>query len=127
MKRFLTISLTFIFLLNTLGIAVAMDYCPMKKEYSFSLSGGKKSCCCEKADKGNCCKSKKVVLKKIEDRYVSSVSQTTPVQFEYFAYEYSSFLISKIYPVKNIVNSNRDHAPPERSVSLNILYGSFLI
>jgi hypothetical protein len=105
---------------------MAMSYCPMKKGYTFSLVG-KSSCCCEKTDHGNCCKSKKIVLKKIEDRYVASTTQVISVHFETIAYEYSSSLIPAFYSIQDNSNPNWDHAPPGRSVSLNILHGSLLI
>lgn len=126
MKKITAILLTFSILLSTLGVSIAVNYCPMKKSYSFSIVKNAKSCCCKASNKDNCCKSKKIVLKKITDNYLSSQynfnnSQSGFSVFLYpiYAYKPAAF-IKEIKFFKNL-------RPPELPVSLNILYRSILI
>jgi hypothetical protein len=126
LKKILSISLAFVFLLSTLGITIGIAYCPMKKNYTFSLKTAK-SCCCKKADKGNCCTSKTIVLKKIENDYVSTSFINDAPQFEIITIAPIAFLpkLKASYGIE--INFYKDTGPPEPPVSRSILYRSILI
>jgi len=126
LKKITAITLAFSILLSTLGVNIAVNYCPMKKSYSFSILKNAKSCCCKTSHKGNCCTSKKIVLKKIEDNYVSSQFNFSGHQVDFTFFQYPSFIYKPITFVKEI-NFYKDLKPPDSPISLSILYRSLLI
>ncbi len=124
MKKITVLLLGFSFLLSTLEISVAIDYCPMKKGYTYSLQD-KKSCCCKKANNSNCCKSKKIIFTKINDHYL-------PTQFSFnapllnFTFIEHATTYSKFAPIKKEIVFLQNLRPPKPE-SLSILYRSILI
>lgn len=125
MKKITSILLVFVFLVSTLGLSFTVDYCPMKKDYSFSLQG-EKSCCCKKSDENNCCNSKHVSFKKIEDNYVGSDFQAPTSQVILIFHEKPTLIIKPLVFSKT-VEFYKDSKPPGSPVSLSILYRSILI
>ncbi len=125
-KKIASVLLAFLFLLSTLGVTIGVGYCPMKKSYSFSLKKAK-SCCCKKSDKGNCCKSKTIVLKKIEGDYVSTSFFINPPHFESISISPIAYLNQLTASYGTEINFYKDTGPPEPPVPLSILYRSILI
>lgn len=128
MKKAISILLAFVFLLSTLGISIGINYCPMKKSYSFSVIKKEKSCCCQSSNKKNCCKSQKIELKKIGDNYVPSDFQfkTVTSQLDFILYQNDN-LIKEIYaPAKETILFT-DWQSPVPPIPLSILYRSILI
>ncbi len=125
MKKIVSIFLSFVFLFSTLGISVAMDYCPMKGKYTFSFKS-EKSCCCNKADDNNCCKSKKIVFEKITDNYFVSEFHYVAPTLDFSVVKHST-LIANLVSFKKENLFFTDLPPPKPSVSLSILYRSILI
>lgn len=124
-KRAIILTIAISFIVSTLGINVAIGYCPMKQSYSFSFLKKSIPCCCSKPHKGNCCKSNQIVFKKITDHYypstlkfISHQAITIPKNFEFKIIE----------PITYYYTSSRfKYKPPIPHRSLNILYRSILI
>ena len=125
LKKAFSIFLAFVFLMSTLGTSVAIGYCPMKKDHSFSLKSHK-TCCCKKSNK-NCCNSTHISLEKIKDNYVVSESQINLQQYHFIVFNYPSVIIQSVNPLANSFRRPTDNQPPEPSVSRSILYRSILI
>lgn len=126
MKKTVSILLVIVFLVTNLGFTIDANYCLMKKSYTYSL-GHSHGCCCSKSDKGNCCKSKVIVIKKIKDSYVSTAAQTTEAHFESVMVEYKPLFESSISTLQVNSKFRKDYSPPDCSVPLNILHHTFLI
>lgn len=126
MKKIISILLAFVFLLSTLGITIGIAYCPMKKSYSFSLKTAK-SCCCKKVDKGNCCTSKTIILKKIENDYVSTSFFVDAPQFKIISIAPIAYLPVFNATYGNEINFYKDAGLPKPPVPLSILFRSILI
>ena len=126
MRKILSILLAFIFLINTSGMAISLNYCTMKKTAAFSLSS-KKSCCCKGSKPGNCCKKNQVKIVKIKDCVTSSSISLA------FSDELTLFTANSLHSNYSIsahpgLLLTGPHAPPPgNSVSRNILFGTFLI
>lgn len=127
MKKVLSISLTFSFLLSTLGVSVIIGYCPMKKDYSFSFTGNTSTCCCTNPDNGGCCKSHKLELKKIQDNFTASEFQVIAPSIDFITYEYPSLILLTGDQPLTAVLAYKDHQPPEPPVPFSILFRSFQV
>lgn len=126
-KKAISIFLIPIVLLCSTGFTIFADYCPMKKESTYSFAEDKPCCCTNSNGENNCCQSSKITIKKIENGYVSSQVQVTPQQFYFAVVEYPLFaeqLFSN--PVFQGLYIKKFH-PPDPPVSLSILYRSILI
>jgi hypothetical protein len=127
MKKVLSILLAFIFLISTLGISVAIGYCPKKKNHSFSLKSDQ-SCCCKKShNDSNCCNSTKISFEKIKDNYVASGFQLNSLQYNFIVFNDPSVILQSVNSYSKGFKVQPNNKPPEPSVSLNILYRSILI
>ena len=127
MKKLTTIFLCFSILFSTLGIRLNVDYCPMKESYSFSFSGVHK-CCCDKPGKKSCCKSQKIVFKKIEDDYVASGFHLVIPQMQVVGILTNHIKVSNQILVGEDANQMLQNSkPPDLPVSRNILYRSILV
>lgn len=123
-KRAIILTITISFIVSTLGINVAIGYCPMKQSFSFSFLKKSIPCCCSKPHKSNCCKSTQIVFKKITDHYYPST----------FKFANDQPIIAKNFELKIIeptiyysLLSKFKHKPPIPNRSLSILYRSILI
>jgi hypothetical protein len=126
MKKLLSIGLAFSFLLSTMGLSIVIDYCPMKAGYSISFSEKKASCCCSKLNNG-CCRSHKVVLKKVEDNYTASEFQATPLPADLIIYDLHTLIVPGDVSEMMALISTRDHQPPEPPVPYPILFRSIQV
>ena len=127
MKKFLATFLAIIFLLNTSGLCVVINYCPMKKDFTVSLDAEKSCCCTAKDGTNNCCTSHQVELKNIKDNFLSTGYHFLTANFEFSNYYLpaTAFLFSRIIPE---TCSYADFKPPDPpGLSLNLLFGVFLI
>lgn len=128
MKKISALFLVFILLVHTSGFCMVINYCPMKKAYSFSLYTEKASCCCKAKDgKNNCCKSKPVELKKIADHYVS-ISCHSSAAATGFSPEYqpTAAIIIPVCPADQ--HTCADFKPPDPpGEALNLLFRVFRI
>jgi hypothetical protein len=128
MKKALPISLSFIFLLNTLGISFVVGYCPMKKGYSFSFPGSERSCCCGKADKGNCCKSHKFAFKITKDNFTVPQAQgNAPFLGLISTMDLPLLSIPCSFAWTSHGLSYKEHHPPELPVPFSILFCSLQV
>lgn len=125
MKKIFILFITFSFFVSILGINVSLDYCPMKEKYSFSFIKKAYSCCCTKSNKRNCCKSEKIVFKKITDHYVTTVIKCPPLDNNIVIQDHY-FLIPELIS-SNFYRLKDTYKPPVSQVSLTILYRSILI
>lgn len=126
MKKVIGISLVFLLFLSSLGIKCVVNYCPMMSNYSISLEDHK-TCCCGDSKENSCCKSQKISVNKIEDRYIASAFNFKMIQFDFINNSITSFAFipDNIYPPK--VKFYNNLRPPKIPVSLNILFRTFLI
>lgn len=125
MKKIFAISLSLVLLISTLGLSVVVNYCPMKKDYSFTLQQHK-SCCCNDSKKNDCCKYSKFSFSKIKDKYVASAFQLNVPHLDFIIQTITLYVASHHSAVKEI-KLYTYLKPPKLSVSLSILYRSLLI
>lgn len=109
------------------GFSINAHYCKGKLQ-SVSLLFAKKGCKCGKKKMAkDCCKNKTEIVK-IKDNYIPSPVILTPTtELITFAFAYiQSFNLSAIESVS--VESNLNYLyPPDKNISLPILYRSILI
>ena len=113
-------------LISSSGGVVFMERCGMSKLPSYSLVEGKK-CCCSQSQHDLCCTETKIVIKKIEDDYSSSVSASIPLikSFQFTLPSLPSVSMFDMVVLKHILTF--DHAPPNTSTSLSVKYRRLLI
>jgi len=128
LKKSFAIALSFLILLSSSGFSFSVDYCNKKKKISLTAVGSNTNCCCKKKNAmKDCCKNTTVTLKKIKDNYTpSSFTKIAPKVFASLGYQPTTiFSLGKSYfQIQNIRNAK---APPDLSVSLNILYRCLLV
>ncbi len=125
MKKIFILFITFSFFVSILGINVSLDYCPMKEKYSFSFIKKEYTCCCTKSNKRNCCKSAKVVFKKITDHYVTTAIKY--LQFDNDIVPQDHYFLIPELQNSNFYSLKNNYKPPVPRVSLTILYRSILV
>ncbi len=125
MKKYFILLVTFSFFVSILGVNVSLDYCPMKESYSFSFIKKAYTCCCTKSTKRNCCKSEKVIFKKITDHYVASVIKFLPLEGNIVLQDHYFIIFESINSKPYTLKGN--YKPPVSQVPLNILYRSILV
>ena len=125
LKRAMVLTIMISFIVSTLGVNMAIGYCPMKKSYSFSFFKQSIPCCCSKPHKGNCCKSNQLVFKKITDHYYPSVFKIINYQPINISKSYELVLLEP--PVYYHICSKLQYKPPISRPPLTILYRSILI
>ncbi len=125
-KRVLSILLIPIVLICTSGGTIYMEHCGMSKNPSYSLSN-EKSCCCSKTMHERCCNQEKIVIKKIDDHFSCTASASIhPLESAIFILPtlYIREISPQFIPYSIYVNN---HAPPNASAPLFVLYKSLLI
>ncbi|HET7819859.1 MAG TPA: hypothetical protein VFL70_11175 [Bacteroidia bacterium] len=126
LNRIFSILFIPLILISSSGGVVFMERCAMSKLPSYSLIEGKK-CCCSQSQHDQCCKETKIVIKKIEDDYSSSVSANIPLiqSFQFTLPTPPSISLFDMAVSKRILTF--DHAPPNTSTSLSVKYRRLLI
>lgn len=128
LKKATSILLIFIFLLSSSGFSINTHYCKGKiKSINIVFSGNCKSCCGKKKMPKDCCKDKTENVK-IKDNYIPSTNvMGSSAQFITFVLSYfQTFALS--YSQNSSIEANLNYLyPPDKPVSLSILYRSILI
>ena len=125
LKRIVAILLIPVLLVCSAGGVIYVEHCGMSKNPSYSFSEGQK-CCCSKDVHERCCHQTTIVLKKTDHSFSSSATAVSNAQF--FSFLIPSCCIrlnTPEFPYRNIYS--RDHAPPNVSIPLPILFRSLLI
>lgn len=127
MKKAISIVFIFIFLFSSSGFSITTHYCKGKLQ-SVNILFGKKGCSCGKKKMSkDCCKDKTNIVK-ISDNFIPPSATIAP-SMEIIALANTgiqTFYLSTIE--KSRVESNLNYLhPPDKPISLSILYRSILI
>jgi len=128
LKQKLAISLCALYVISVLGVALSIHFCGGKLA-SVALYANKTSCkfCkSEPVDKkdDNCCKNTKVDVK-VKDSHQAEETFKLPKVFgldSYFSYQITDFLKPFI---PRLLSRLENKAPPQTSISLQVLYCVF--
>lgn len=125
MKKIISIQLSFLILLSTIGFSINTHYCANKATSSFSFTIPH-SCCGEKKMPSNCCKNvSKFVQLKQNGTPIQNIQIPSPILFEsilFFVQLYNSLLENE----QNFSDSIHK-SPPLISIPFTILHSVFLI
>ena len=127
MKKTISILLLFVFLFSSSGFSINTHFCNGKlKSVKIVVSDNCKQCCGKKKCTKGCCKNKTEIVK-IKDNYIPAQIIIPPSILTTFALAFiQSFNLS--ITENNLVVSNLNYLyPPDKPISLSILYRSILI
>ncbi len=126
MRKPVSILVSLLILIYSGGFSLSFDNCIDASSISLN-SDVEKSCCGNQPCKEDCCNKTVIVLKKLQDKYnpPSQLNGSSVQNFIVFLYPELSFT------AENHLNQGpaylTDKAPPDRPLSLNILYRTFRI
>ena len=126
MRKPISIFISLLILIYSGGFSLSFDSCVDMSSATLNTAV-EKSCCGDIPCKEDCCNQTVIVLKKLQDKYnsPSQLNITSVQKLIVFSYPKLVFLPENI--TKQGLLYLTDKAPPDRPVSLNILYRTFLI
>ncbi len=128
MKKAISILLGIVFLFSSSGFSINTHYCNGKiRSINIAFSDNHKSCCGKKKMAKDCCKNKTEIVK-INDNYIPEQIIVTPLtDFAYFALAFTQTFNLSITENVTVLTNLYYLYPPDKPVSLSILYRSILI
>ena len=128
MKKALSILSAFIFLLSSSGFSINAHYCKGKiKSVNIAFSDNIKSCCGKKKMAKDCCKNKTQVVK-IKDNYIPAQIVISPLANPVsFMPAFIQLFNIQIAGMPSVESNLNYLYPPDKPISLSILYRSILI
>ncbi|MDP1725274.1 MAG: hypothetical protein Q8M15_00720 [Bacteroidota bacterium] len=126
MRKPVSILVSLLILIYSGGFSLSFDNCLNQQTITIGAHN-EKSCCGDIPCKEDCCNKTVIVLKKLQDKYnpPSQINNSSVQNLIVFIYSELNF------SAENHLNQGpaylTDKAPPDRQLSLNILYRTFLI
>lgn len=137
MKKFLAIPLLFLYTLAVSGVMIQMHFCGSNLE-SWNVTAANSACCCERGDEPahkmaddaqDCCTDKTLVIKAVQDQYLSSGIQLLFGDWQPVASPIAAVFHPTLPATAQVFVRYRSNAPPGlwQDIPLFLLHQRFIV